>query len=91
MKKIVTKKIKPTIVVESAPPRGSNFSLVNKGGGLVQIKTQLFDDPVQIGEAKRIIYFMVLSLDQAAKSWRVPNNLDEEDKPRTITKQSITI
>ena len=79
------------IVIEESPPGGSNFSLVNKEAGLVRLRTHLFEDPIQIGEAKRILYLMITSLDKAAKTWKVANNLDENRKSRRLVKKTVLI
>ena len=79
------------IIIEAAPPGGSNFSLVNKEAGLVRLRTDLFKDPIQIGEAKRILYLIITSLDTAARDWKVANNLDENRKSRRLVKKTVLI
>ena len=79
------------IVIEESPPGGSNFSLVNKEAGLVRLRTDLFEYPIQIGEAKRILYLMLTSLDKAARDWKVANNLDKNRKPRRLVKKTVIV
>ena len=79
------------IEVYAPPDQAADFTIRNVGEGVVAIHTAMDNVPIQIGEAKRVLFLMIKSLDRMAAEWGVPNDLNKQGVERKQVMRRIKI
>lgn len=79
------------IEVYAPPDNKADFTIRNLGSGEVAIHTAMDNVPIQIGEAKRVLFLMIKALDRVAADWGVPNDLDKQGVERKQVMRRIKI